>query len=360
MIQPTPYYLADPNVFISNSERLTQVIKAYYSNYNLSYSFKTNYYDGFLRTAKAIGLLAEVVSVHEYELAKSCGFTEKDIIWNGVLPSEVKLSVIENGGIVNVDNFTELYNLMEVWFENHHEPLPIGLRFEIPQLTNGKSRFGFHESDFDEFGSIINANKINVRCVHSHTSNARDLGSFKQRIEYMVNLARMFNSKIVDIGGNMYGPMHPDFARQYDSSIPSLEDYGMVIGKKMKELVPNEDIILVTENGTALVGNAMDLVAKVIKRNDTKGAVRFTLNCNCYDVGFSCNHKNPVIETSSDSSDVENAVIYGCTCLERDIIHRCFSGKMDVGDIVTIKNVGAYSLNVSNNFISPVPYIVNK
>lgn len=357
MKYPTPYYLADLNVFKSNSIRLQQAIKEFYSNYNLAYSFKTNYYDGFLDTSKEIGLLAEVVSEQEYHLAKKHGFNDIDIIWNGVIPSIDKYDVIEKGGIVNVDNLPELESFIGDWFFNNEEPMPIGLRFDIPNLTEGKSRFGFHESDFDILEKLIILGKIDVMCVHSHISNARDLNSFKRRLEYMVNLAKRFNAVIVDIGGNMYGPMHPEFAMQYESYIPSLEDYGMIIGRKMKELVPDESITLITENGTALVGNAMDLVSTVIKKDSSNGNTRITLDCKYSDVGFSCNHKNPVIYTPSSSSYVENAIIHGCTCLERDIIHRSFTGHIDIGDEVVIKNVGAYSNNLTSDFISPRPRI---
>lgn len=146
MIKHTPYYLADLNAFKSNSERLKNAISSYYSNYQLAYSLKTNYFEGFLQCAKEIGLFAEVVSLQEYQLAKNAGFTDSNIIWNGVLPShESKLKCMECGGIVNVDNIDEFWHLFYQWRKNHdvYTPMPIGLRFELKSITQGKSRFGF-------------------------------------------------------------------------------------------------------------------------------------------------------------------------------------------------------------------------
>lgn len=360
MNTPTPYYLADINAFKSNAKRLQKAIKDHYSNYRLAYSFKTNYYGGFLNAALDSGLFAEVVSYDELRLAHSVGFSDERIIWNGVLPSlEHKLNFIESGGIANIDNMTELKSLIDEW--THETPMPVGLRFDIYSLTQGETRFGFTSHEIGELMRYVRQEKIKVVSVHCHISNARDVDSFRKRIEIMAKRAKEFGASIMDIGGNMYGPMHPDFAKQYGCFIPSLEEYGLIIGKEMKKHFPNEEVTMITENGTALVGSAMDLVATVIKRECRNCEPSITLDCKFSDIGFSRNHKNPVIECLGvDSKDIHNAIVYGCSCLERDIIHRDFSGAVNVGDKVVIRNVGAYSLNVTNNFISSIPAVVNK
>lgn len=362
MNTPTPYYIADINAFKSNAMRLQKAIKEYYSNYRLAYSFKTNYYEGFLKAALDCGLFAEVVSLEELRIAHSIGFSDEKIIWNGVLPSlAYKLNFIESGGIANIDNMTELKSLIDEWIHSHSEPIPIGLRFDVYSLTQGNTRFGFTSYEIDKLKKYVREQKIKVISVHCHISNARDIDSFRKRIEVMAKIAKKFGASIIDIGGNMYGPMHPDFAKQYKCFIPSLAEYGLIIGKEMKKYFPNEDVTLITENGTALVGSAMDLVATVIKRECRNCEPSITLDCKFSDVGFSCNHKNPVIEClGDDSKEIRNAIVYGCSCLERDILHRDFNGAVDIGDKVVIKNVGAYSLNVTNNFISHIPIVVNK
>ena len=310
MNQSTPYYIANINAFKMNAKRLYQAIRSHYSNYKLAYSFKTNYYSGFLNASRELGLYAEIVSSHEYFKAKEAEFNDADIIWNGVLPSpEEKIKVIENGGIVNVDNINELCCLIEIWRKSHSSPLPIGLRFEIVSLTDGTSRFGFHSSEIKYLEILASAGIINVRCVHSHTSNARDLNSFRTRIAEMAKIAKLFNANIIDIGGNMYGPMPRDFAMQYKCSIPTLEEYGLVLGHEMKKFFPKEDVTLITENGTALVSSAMDLIASVIKIEERNNRSMITLDCKHSDVGFSCNNKNPAIYSLYEKGrNITNAV----------------------------------------------------
>lgn len=362
----TPYYLARIDDFKANSEALKEAISNYYPNYKLAYSFKTNYASGFIKIAKEIGLLAEVVSNKELALAVKLGYDLKDIIYNGLLPDIVgKYAVINGGGTVVFDNIKELNEVYKEWVKLHKERMPIGVRFNI-DLNNGVySRFGIkpHSREYDELLSRISRN-FKVKCVHCHVSYARDLKSFGNRVRIMADIAKDFNAPIIDIGGNMYGPMDDSFKEQYETYIPTFEDYGRMIGSTMKEMFPDEERILITENGTAIVGNAMDLYASVVKKSVVGMRNAITLDCKYSDVGFSCNNKNPSIQTINNDSDyIEHAIVYGCTCLERDVIHRDFSGNVDVGDIVVIKNVGAYSLNVTNIFISDTPnvkYLKNK
>lgn len=355
----TPYYIAYPHIFRENAHCLSKAVLCSYPNYKLAYSFKTNYCSSFLNEARENGLFAEVVSDEEYELAIRNGFPHKDIIWNGILPSPYKkATALENGAIVNFDNLNELkevYSLLE------RKDCKFGIRFSFPLSQLRRSRFGIEigSAEYNQLCSYIQTNNISLYSVHCHISYARELKHFKQRIDIMADVCKKFNASVLDIGGNMYGPMTKEFAEQYGSPIPTLIEYGNTIGSAMSSHFPNNDVTLITENGTALVGNAMDLFCSVVKIDTSS----ITVDCKFTDVGFSCNNKNPHItilgREQSQTLD-KTMTVYGCTCLERDIIHRKFLYDSSVGDILQIHGVGAYSYNVSNNFISPIPTIISQ
>lgn len=350
---PTPYYEANLSKFKSNATMIIDAFKSRYANYNLAYCFKTNCFPSFLEIANETGLYAEVASTKEYSLALKAGFSKDKIIWNGVIPDySNKNDVLTNGGLVHFDNLIELHDTCG---ENN---IPVGVRFNF-DIGNGiQSRFGITIGS-EEFNNLLNLVKIDglqIRSVHCHISYARDLQSFKKRIETMCSLAKIFNASIIDIGGNMYGPMSEDFMLQYNEYIPTIDEYAEIVCAVMNREFPNQEVMLITENGTPVASTAMDLICTVIGEKEVNGIRYFTLDCKHSDVGFSCNNKNPTIEEEEVAfNTIEHAKIFGCSCLERDIIHRDYSGNLHLGSKVRIKNVGAYGYNIANDFITSIP-----
>jgi len=135
----TPLYIADKNDFKRNITDFVAAFRKYYPNYNIGYSFKTNYCKEFINVVKEIGGYAEVVSPKEYQLARNYGFDDSRIIYNGVIPDlGNKIRCANHGGIVNVDNVGELGSLIGIYTS----PLAIGVRLNF-DIGNGiVSRFG--------------------------------------------------------------------------------------------------------------------------------------------------------------------------------------------------------------------------
>ena len=66
----TPYYLIDETILDEDADRFLESMKEAWPNAVLSYSVKTNALPWLLAHYRKKGLLAEVVSAEEYELAK--------------------------------------------------------------------------------------------------------------------------------------------------------------------------------------------------------------------------------------------------------------------------------------------------
>ena len=71
------YYILDSDVFKDNSERLISSFKKYYDNFNIAYSYKTNYIPKLVKAVDRLGGFAEVVSDMEFNLARRIGFDYK-------------------------------------------------------------------------------------------------------------------------------------------------------------------------------------------------------------------------------------------------------------------------------------------
>lgn len=351
----TPAYICDIKAFKGNITDFRKAVNKYYPNYHMGYSYKTNYYKDFCLAVDKLGEYAEVVSPKEYHYAKELGIRDKNIIYNGVIPDFAnKLNVALNGGIVNIDNIDEFRNFVD-WSNAKQRSIELGVRLNF-DIGNGIiSRFGFDTTgkDFEFLLDKENYSFITIKSVHCHISQARSLGYFRKRIQSMIKFADTLGATIIDIGGNMFGRMDDSFKEQFNEYVPSFKEYAEVIGLEMANAYPNAEKMLITEDGTPVVSNAMHLLATVIGVKNVQGRTFIVLDTKREDVGASCICKSPsYVHYGKDSNHVENAVVFGCSCVEIDYLIRGYNGPANIGDKILIRNIGAYSYNTTNNFIT--------
>lgn len=358
----TPVYICDTRQFKKNITDFREAIKTHYPNYHMGYSFKTNYYEGFLKAVMNLGEYAEVVSPKEFGLARANDFDYKEIIYNGVIEDfEFKLRAAENGGIVNIDNLDEFKTFVD-YSNAQKKCINLGVRLNIDIGSGIFSRFGIvmDGNDFRWLADKSNHPYINIKSVHCHLSQARSLDYFKLRVEKMAEASRILGADIIDIGGNMFGKMDKAFEAQFPEHVPTFEEYAEAIGKTMAKEFPKGDVLLITEDGTPVVSNAMHLLAKVISIKTIRSQQVIVLDTKREDVGASCITKIPsTINVGGCNPDqrieATDAIAFGCTCVEIDYLLRKYNGPIGKGDKLLFLNIGAYSLNNGCDFITNKP-----
>lgn len=77
------FYLLDSEQFRNNFLELRDAFRSIYPNFNIAYSYKTNYTPKFCKIVNELGGYAEVVSEMELEIALRVGVEPNRIIWNG-------------------------------------------------------------------------------------------------------------------------------------------------------------------------------------------------------------------------------------------------------------------------------------
>lgn len=345
-------------IFKGNIKSLLNAFSAY-PNFAVGYSFKTNNHIDICQAAKNHGLYAEVVSPDEYADALTYGFSNDKIIYNGVIPDfHNKLECALNGGIVNIDNMYEFITFFD-YAESTKTIIEIGIRIHFDIGNENSSRFGFDVNGF-EFKQLVlrflESDYLKIVGLHCHISSGRELHFWEARIKTMIYYAKLFKVKYIDLGGNMYGPMPEALAKQFEIKPPTYQCYANVICPLMKEAYPDNSVKLIIENGTSLVGNAMDLLANIIGVKEINKKLSFILDVKRYDFGFIIKTKTPPFSVLSNRPEVDYSVdIYGCACTEEDIIIKDYKGNMlCVGDVIIFENVGAYS---SGN--APAKFITN-
>lgn len=347
---PTPIYITDVNTFAQNIFNFGYELRKEYANARIGYSLKTNYHCPFIDEVLRIGEMAEVVSPMEYNLAIARGFQYQDIIYNGVIPDVfTKVRIAEEGGIVNFDNVDQLKdaeNLVD-------HPVDVGVRLNFDMNNGIVSRFGIDVENKEEMLWLLDENahpNLRIKKLHCHYSRARELYQFRRRVEIMSRYARMFGADTIDIGGNMFGVLSPEFNMQYQSVVPTLSEYAHTIGSEMKKQFPDESVRLIVEGGTPFVTNAMHLLTKITNVKTIRGKQYVTVDCRNEDVGWTCRYKEPVIQ-SLCAGEESLSTIFGSECTETDIIRRSYFGPVETGGLLLVRDIGAYSSNLVNNFI---------
>ena len=338
----TPYYIFKEKEFIDNYKRFFNTFRSIYPNYHVAYSYKTNYTPYICKLVKELGGYAEVVSEMEYDLARSIGYEDDKIIFNGPCKE------VYPPCLLNVDSISEIEKTKD------HK---IGLRINIDAGQGFVSRFGIDESELDKAFELAGDRIIGLHC---HISQARSLEAWIKRAETMLKIADKYFGEegptYIDLGSGMYGMMN-EYLKDQFSNVPSYEDYAReVAGLFAKHYTKEKKPLLFTEPGTTLINKYIEFVCKIESIKHIKGKTFVTLNGSKNNLGEICELKKLPIRIQHVSDDLEelnDALLMGYTCLEHDVMLKGFSGKLGIGDIVTFENVGGYSLVSKPPFIKP-------
>ena len=149
------FYLLDSEQFKQNFLELKKAFTSIYPNFNIAYSYKTNYIPKLCRIVDELGGFAEVVSDMEMEIAFRIGVTPKKIIWNGPYKNGTKVEeLLLKGGIVNLDSVYEIAIIRTIAERYPDRILNVGIRCNFDISDGVLSRFGF-DIDSDDFIRVL-------------------------------------------------------------------------------------------------------------------------------------------------------------------------------------------------------------
>ncbi len=357
-----PAYLFNADRFIKNFTDLQNAFREYYPNTRIAYSYKTNYIPEICKLVDSLGGYAEVVSSMEEIIARACVSDTSRIIYNGLLPEECMLDILNKGGKVNVES----EECLKYVLHKNYADVKIGIR-----IGDENSRFGFLESDLFEVLGMTIAAKQKVSGIHCHVGGSRSLETWKKKTARMLRIAKDIEKilgyplEYIDLGGHLYGRMDDDLKKQFGEDIPTFQDYAEAVAKEVMETYKDRKSMpqLILEPGTALIADAVSVLATVqnLKLRGKKHVV--TLDVSSFDCGMIADYKDLTIQklSSSKAGYEGSTVVCGYTCMEEDYINRDYHGALEKGDRILIKNCGAYSISMKGNFIFPsLPmYMVN-
>ena len=357
------FYLLDSKQFRQNFEELKNEFVKIYSNFNIAYSYKTNYTPKLCKIVNELGGFAEVVSDMEMEIALRVGVEPKNIIWNGPFKNAKKVEqLLVMGGTVNIDSEYEIDLIREIAEKYSKHKLNIGVRCNFDVNDGVVSRFGFDidSEDFKKAIAIFNEyNNLHLIGLQCHFATRR-LDTWRPRAEGMLELIEKLGivPEHIDLGGGLFGKMADSLKAQFDSEIPTYKQYAEAVAPVFEEYFKDKENkpMLLIEPGSALVGDCMHFMAKVVNIKEVRGKSIATVLGSIYNINPTLNKKNPPICVYSMSDEQKEYVdldFGGFTCIESDYLYRHYNGKLAKGDFVEFGNVGSYSVVLKPPFILP-------
>ena len=354
------FYILDTKKFINNFLELKSEFEKYYPNFNIAYSYKTNYIPKLCKIIDTLNGYAEVVSEMELQLALKIGVNPNRIIWNGPIKDTKFLREYAISGVtINIDNYEEVLKLDKITREKN-ERINVGIRCNFDVDDGVISRFGvdINGKDFNDILKVIKENSnlylINLQCHFAK----RELKFWSNRVKTMIELLKRIDiiPDRIDLGGGLYGKMDGRLRKQFNCKIPSFEDYAAVVAPVFAEYFKDKkkQPKLLLEPGSALVGDCMKFVCTINNIKKIRGKTFATVTGSQKNISMvNVNPPVDIIHLANDSKEYKNVDIVGYTCIEGDIVHSGYNGCLSVGDVVVINNCGSYSIVMKPPFILP-------
>lgn len=355
------FYLLDSKQFRKNYTELKQTFSNIYSNFNIAYSYKTNYTPKLCKIVNELGGYAEVVSEMEAELAMRIGVKNDKIIWNGPIKNKENLKkFLLAGGTVNIDSIDEGKYIYELSKQYGNSVFNVGIRCNYDVKDGVISRFGFdiEGKEFFEVLNLIkkrdNLNLINLQCHFAK----RQLEYWPEKAKGMLDLIDELKivPQRIDLGGGLFGKMDDSLKEQFTSDIPDYQDYAEAVATLFAKRFPDKENQpeLIIEPGSALVGDCMKFVGTVKTIKKVRGKIFATVLGSQKNISMTgVNPPIEIINMSNDQKEYTNLDFVGFTCIESDVIYKNYNGQLAVDDALVISNCGSYSLVMKPPFILP-------
>lgn len=374
----SPLFVISEDRLRENARQLLRSFSRRYPHVRLGWSYKTNYLGAVCNALHQEGAWAEVVSVFEYERARSLGVPGERIIFNGPFkPREILERAVAEGAYIHIDHLDELYSLEDVARQADKEvDVAIRLNFDTG-YTEPWSRFGFNVESgqaMDAAWRIANSSNLRLTGLHSHIGTfVLDPRAYAAQVRIMCGFMNAIEDKTncridkIDIGGGFAS--HNALQGIYlppEQVVPSIDQYAEAVCDALSECTHQraaegrERPTLVLETGRAVVDDAEVLICSVVANKrlpDGRRAVVLDAGLSLLFTAFWYNHD--VLPTRPLDGVPEETVLYGPLCMNIDVVRASVMlAPLRVGDHLVITPVGAYNNTQWMQFIQYRPSVV--
>ena len=370
----SPLFVLSEKQIRRNYQNASRIFKTRYPKVQFAWSYKTNYMNAVCRVFHQEGAWAEVVSGSEYEKALGNGVPGNKIIFNGPIKTDAELiKAAQNGSLIHIDHYDELYSLIRLSTENKLKPR-VAIRVNMDTGIYPKwDRFGFNFENGDAWNAItrvINSSELELIGLHCHIGTFMLAPeAYKIAATNLCELAWAIKEKYskmvqyLDLGGGF--PSANTLKGAYlpgSDTVPSIDQFADAItnvilgyGFKQEELP-----LLILESGRAMIDDAGFLLGTVLatkRLSDGRRATILDFGINSLFTSFWYEHKISPAQAFGDYT--EEMVLYGPLCMNIDVVRESVTlPLLEKGNQVVVHKVGAYNMTQWMQFITLRPAIV--
>ncbi|MGD1889979.1 MAG: diaminopimelate decarboxylase [Cyclobacteriaceae bacterium] len=352
----TPLYLYDADVIVRQINELKNAFT--YPKVKFKYAAKALTNISILKLIHQQGIDLDVVSVQEGHIAVKAGFSPSHIMYtpSGVPFAEIE-EAIELGLQMNVDSLP----LLRYVGERYGSQIPCCIRLnpdiragghEKISVGHNESKFGIALSQLDVIAEVVQQYSININGLHIHTgSDIKDAEVFVQGAQRLFAAARHFpDLQFIDFGsGFKVAYKEGDIATNISELATLLEnafqDFCLEYGREL-EMWFEPGKFIVSESGYLLTQ------VTVVKENPGINFVHVDTGLNHLLRPMMYDAYHEIVNISNPDAPLQPYNIVGYICETDTIGEGRMLSEVRPGDILAIKNAGAYGFSMASNYNS--------
>lgn len=326
-------------------------------NLIINYACKANTNLNILKFLQKLGSGLDTVSIQEVELGLRAGFHPKKIIFtpNCVSIKEIKKAV-DFGVRINLDNLS----ILEQFGEDFSD-YSVGIRINPHIMAGGNSKisvghidskFGISHYQIPHMKRILNNTGLKIEGIHMHTgSDISDIKSFLEAANILFKIAMDFpDIDYIDFGSGFKVPykkndIKTDLIYLSNFITEKFQSFCKDYGSKVA-LIFEPGKFLVSESGYFLVNvNVIKHTTSTVFAGVDSGFNHF-LRPMFYDA-YHC-----IENISNPNGRLRFYTVVGYICESDTFGFNRKIAEIREGDILCIKNAGAYCFSMSSNYNS--------
>lgn len=352
----TPTYVYDAQKIKSQYKRLKNAFDGL--PVKLHYAMKALSNVNILRLLKNEGAEVDAVSIQEVQLAMRAGYEPQSIMYtpNCVDFEEIKTAV-ELGVHINIDNL----NVLEQFGHTYGNSVPCCIRINPHIMAGGNnnisvghidSKFGISIHQVAHIKRITDIYGIVVNGLHMHTgSDIIDAQVFIRGAELLYQTAESFpDLKFLDFGSGF------KVAYKNGDIVTDIERIGKEIADSFRTFCDRygRELELWFEPGKFLVSESGQFLVKtnVVKQTTSTVFVGVDSGQNHLIRPMFYNAYHHIENISNPKGAPRLYSVVGYICESDTLGFDRLISEVREGDVLTIKNAGAYAFSMANNYNS--------
>lgn len=350
----SPLYVYDESILRERCKEVKALIS--HKNYIPNYSAKANTNLELLKIIKNEGFTVDAMSPGEIVIEMEAGFSREEILFiSNNISREEMMFAIEKDITISVDSLSQLrlFGRINPGGRAAVRLNPgIGAGHNKKVVTGGKSKFGIELTAIPEVKEIAAKYNIKIVGIDQHIGSLfLDGEKYIQACKILLDAASEFYElQFIDFGGGLGVPYE-------DNTCLNME----ILSKRLNALIndfireyPNKDIQFKIEPGRYIVAECGELLGTVhsvkVNYNEKYIGTDIGFNTLIRPVLYDSYHE---IAVYNQSLNREMVNVTGNICESGDLLAKNRElPEMKEGDILGIKNAGAYGYSMASNYNS--------